>query len=106
VHLHCWRPTTDVGESAFAKTLFRDQRLHAFDGVIAIGAVPDTSKDLPHQPGMTFARFGAPFQITSATFGLFGARVGPPSQMMGTSRKHLSVVGFGVKRLYPLTHQL
>jgi hypothetical protein len=48
VHLHRRRPTIDIGKTAFAKTLFRNQRLYAFDGVIAIGAVPNTSEDLPH----------------------------------------------------------
>ena len=105
MHLHGWRTTIDIGKPAFAKTLFRYQRLHAFDGVIAIGAVPNTSKDLPHQRSVAFARFGAPFQITSATFGLFGSGIGPPTKVMGTGRKHLSVVSFGVKRLYPFAHQ-
>ena len=48
MHLHGWRSTINIGEPALAKTLFRDQRLYAFNGVIAIGAVTNTSKDLPH----------------------------------------------------------
>ena len=54
---------------------------------------------------MAFARFGAPLQVASATFGLFGSGIGPTSQMVGTSRKHLSVVSFGVKFLHPFAHQ-